>query len=120
MTTPPYLNTPAAHKVAKRIEKYGLTDPDWFVELRPVCMPNSDDVDYALLYYKTPDSTEKAFTFLHFIASKKGGKSAAVVEQLQVELGGWGYGGLKPNSELLRHLPILVNTRRYKLQLLAE
>ena len=96
----------AAFAVAQRIEKSDLLDPDLLVELRPVCLPSDDLVHYGLLYYKAVG--EECFTFLHFLAGNDGDRSAALIEKLQQDMGGWGYGECKPNFLVLRHLEALL------------
>jgi hypothetical protein len=113
----PYLTTPEAYAAARRIEKLGLLDPDFWVQLLPVVQAETDSVNYVLRYYASEDA-EESIALVHFMESKKRGKSAAFIVQLQEALN-WRWGDFKANFLIVRKLPTLANTRRYKLQLLV-
>jgi hypothetical protein len=118
MSATSYLTSPEAFAAARRIEKLGLLDPNFWVQLIPVWMSETCSLNYVLRYYVTEDA-EEPIASLHFMESKKLGKSAAFIVQLQEALGGWGWEKFKANFLLVRVLPTLANTRRYKLQLLV-
>jgi hypothetical protein len=118
MSATPCLTSPEAFAAARRIEQIGLLDPNFWVQLMPVWMPETSRLNYVLRYYATQDA-EEPIALVHFMESKKLGKSAAFIVQLQQALGGWGWGEFKANFLLVRVLPTLTNTRRYKLQLLV-
>lgn len=96
----------AAYAVAQRMEKTGLLDPDLLVELRPVCLPGNEHIHYVLLYYNAVG--EKPFAFLHFMENSQGDKSAALIEKMQEDMGGWGYREFMPNFLIIRHLEALI------------
>lgn len=117
----PYLTTDEAYAVTKRLEKNGLIDHAFFVQLVPATMPEVLGTDYVLRYYADKEA-EQPVALVRFMAGAKKSKNSIFIKQLLLKMEQqqikWLAGEYKPNSELLRLLPTLSNTRRYKLQLL--
>jgi hypothetical protein len=118
MNETPYLTTKEAKATARRLEKQGLLDPAFWVQLLPTSLPESNAFHFVLRYFSSQND-ELPVTQVHFMENGKKSKTTLFIDQLQKRMC-WAWGEFKPNAELVRLLPTLANTRRYKLQLLLD
>ncbi|RZJ93745.1 MAG: hypothetical protein EOO60_04635 [Hymenobacter sp.] len=115
----PYLTTREAYAVTDRLEEMGLLDKNLYVQLLPAPLPGSESIHFVLRYFNEMHHEVPA-ELVHFLeGSEDASKSTVFLDQLQKVLP-WKWGEFKASWELMRHLPTLANTRRYKLQLLVE
>jgi len=119
MTSAPYLNTPEAYAVTERLDEMNLLDADLTVQLLPVTVPGSDSIHYVLRFYLNEWDSEP-ISQVHFLENcEDKSKTTVFIDQLN-ERFEMGWGKLWGNNILMRHLPTLANTRRYKLSLLIS
>lgn len=118
MNDTPYLTTKEAKATTRRLEKLGLLEPGLLVQLLPTSLPESSAFHFVLRYFSSQNE-ELPVTQVHFMEGGKKSKSTMFIDQLQ-KMMSWQWGEFKPNAELVRLLPTLANTRRYKLQLLLD
>jgi hypothetical protein len=114
----PYLTSEEAKATTRRLKKLGLLDKNFWVQLLPTSLPESNAFHFVLRYYAAQDD-ELPVAQIHFMDGGKKYKSTVFIDQLQ-EVLAWRWGEFKPNFELIRKLPTQENTRRYKLQLLLQ
>lgn len=118
MSTAPYLTSQEAYAVVRRLEKRDLLNANYWVQLMPASFAEIDCLCYVLRFFETEDA-EQPIAVLEFLEGKQWGKSIAFIDQVQARMP-WTWGEFKPVFLLMRQLPTLANTRRYKLKLLAE
>jgi hypothetical protein len=118
MSATPYLTSREAYAVTARLEELGLLDKNLYVQLLPAPLPGSHGIHFVLRYFNEMHDEFPA-ELVHFLEGCEDvSKSTVFLDQLQKVLP-WGWGEFKGSYELMRHLPTLANTRRYKLQLLV-